>query len=190
MRIVLYDLKYYKMAKGYRQMLCDRMPQTLDIALRWCKAKNKWVDHVYDNIIQKHPQCERSKAVKQVLGLLDYYDSYEIIMYFRTIGKKQCKDIPKDDLKLSFNETINWQALASKDIDELNNWQAIVSWVTWFKYWYQYIENTAKISMTKGKVYSEIRKEIEDTYLSKVDAPIKEKLSAFLVDNIKKFNKI
>ena len=88
------------MAKGYRQMLCDRMPQTLDIALRWCKAKNKWVDYVYDNTIKKYPQKERSRAVKQVLGQITYYNIDEIVIYFRMMGRKQSKEIPKEELKL------------------------------------------------------------------------------------------
>ena len=78
MRVTLYDQYITTMAKGYRQMLCDRMPQTLDIALRWCKAKNKWVDYVYDNTIKKYPQKERSRAVKQVLGQITYYNIDEI----------------------------------------------------------------------------------------------------------------
>lgn len=178
------------MATGYRQMLCDRMPQTLDIALRWCKSKNKWVDYVYDTIIQKYPQRERSKAVKQVLGLTDYYNIDEIKIYFRTRGLKQCKDIPKEELKLSFSNTINWESLAGKDIEEQDQWRAICSWVTWFKYWYQYIENAVKISMANGKIYSDICKDIENRFLPNVDPSIKEKLSAYLVDNIRKYNKI
>jgi hypothetical protein len=179
-----------KMASGYRQMLCDRMPQTLDIALRWCKAKNKWVDYVYDHFIQKYPQNERSRAVKQVLGLTNYYNIDEIIMFFRIRGMKQSNNIPKEELKLSFKDTMNWEELAGRDVNELNNWKAINSWVVWFKCWYSYIESTVKISIKNGKVYSEICKEIEYKYLIKIeDTSNREKLSAFLVDNIKKYEK-
>ena len=96
-----------KMASGYRQMLCDRMPQTLDIALRWCKAKNKWVDYVYDHFIQKYPQNERSRAVKQVLGLTNYYNIDEIIMFFRIRGMKQSNNIPKEEFEKLIKKTIS-----------------------------------------------------------------------------------
>ncbi len=178
------------MASGYRQMLCDRMPQTLDIALRWCKAKNKWVDYVYDNTIKKYPQKERSRAVKQVLGQIDYYNIDEIVIYFRMIGRKQSKEIPKEKLKLPFKYTINWEEMASRDINELQMWQSVCTWVVWFKYWYSYIENAVKISMMNGKTYSEICKDIETRFLPKVDISIRESLSIFLVDNIKKYEKI
>lgn len=179
------------MAKGYRQMLCDRMPQTLDIALRYCKAKNMWIDYVYDNIIKKYPQKERSVAVKKVLGLIPYYNIDEIVLYFRQIGRKQSQAIPKEELKLSFKDTIMWEKMASKDLNELQMWQSICTWVTWFKYWYSYIENAVVISMKNGKTYSEICKNIEDRFLSKLNPSIqRDKLAAYLVDNIKKFNRI
>ena len=53
-------------------------------------------DYVYDHFIQKYPQNERSRAVKQVLGLTNYYNIDEIIMFFRIRGMKQSNNIPKE----------------------------------------------------------------------------------------------
>ena len=36
---------------GYKEMLRDRCPKMVNYALKWRKAKEKWIDHVYSNFI-------------------------------------------------------------------------------------------------------------------------------------------
>ena len=38
---------------GYKNALRDRMPEYMDIALRWCKAKNRYIDYIYERYIKK-----------------------------------------------------------------------------------------------------------------------------------------
>ena len=39
------------MNTSYREMLRDRVPTVVSFALKWCKAKNAWIEHAYENSI-------------------------------------------------------------------------------------------------------------------------------------------
>ena len=46
------------------------MPLMMDLALRYCKAKEEWINHCYNNFIRVVPQSERSVTVKEMLGIV------------------------------------------------------------------------------------------------------------------------
>jgi hypothetical protein len=132
--------------KGYKAMLRDRMPEMLDLALRYCKAKNRWIDYVYDNMIKREPQNKRSNAVKTILGIKQQYKRqyiYDQIRYseLKKITKEQVQNIPKSELYMKFNETINWEKL-SCDSSMYNYWKDVSEWVDWFSKSYIPIKDT------------------------------------------------
>ena len=54
---------------GYREMLRDRCPKVVNYALKWCKAKERWLNYVYDNQIWPlKSKKERLNQTKLILG--------------------------------------------------------------------------------------------------------------------------
>ena len=106
---------------GYREMLRDRVPSTVEKALRWCGAKNRWIEHVYRTQIGIFVEDEqRKKATRTVLGLHK--------------GKPTNFD---------FHKSIDWDNLSDEDTVY---WEAVESWIRWFGNKYLYIENEYEIS--------------------------------------------
>lgn len=138
---------------GYKQMLRDRMPLTLDLALRWCKAKQRWIDYVYDKFVKKYPKERRGVVVKTLLGIKQQYkrqDIYDHMRYVKldlSISMEQVNNIPKDALFMSFEDTIDWDEL---DFDTAAYWAVVKDWVKWFKESHAYIENSYQISLKTG----------------------------------------
>lgn len=126
---------------GYRNMLRDRLPKMVNLALLWCKSKEKWLDHVYHNWIWLYKDNEeRLNATRTILG----------------IDKK-------GKAHFNFEDTILWDNLT---IEEKIHWKKVTAWVSWFRRWYQYVENTYTISLNAGHSISEIKLEIMRDYLS------------------------
>lgn len=133
-------------------MLRDRCPKVVDYALKWQKAKDKWVEHAYchfvkiignsynlDNkLIQKAPQNKR-EIVQALLGIV--------------------KGKPKN---FTFDKSIDWDDITD---EEKAYWERVSTWVTWFSTNYAYIENTYNISKKVGKDELDIKVEIINTYL-------------------------
>ena len=46
---------------GYKGMLRDRCPQVVNYALKWQKAKERWINHTYDKFIKKGYSINLSK---------------------------------------------------------------------------------------------------------------------------------
>lgn len=133
-------------------MLRDRCPKIVNHALKWQKAKEKWIDHAYayfikiigeerdidNNIIRT--ATENKRAVMTIL-----------------LGLKKGK--PKN---FDFERTINWDDLTD---EESAYWKRISSWVKWFGAKYAYIKNAYDISKKVGKSDLDIRIEIINGYL-------------------------
>lgn len=112
-------------SNGYKGMLRDRCPRTIDIALKWCKAKNNWVDHVYSSFIRIF--CDnkcRNEAVRAVLGISSKNRSF------------------------NFHDTIDWDNLTDEDAEY---WKYVEEWVVWFQKSYMGLENSYSISLSVGK---------------------------------------
>lgn len=93
------------MKRGYKQMLSDRMSFVLNAALQMCKAKTRWIDHVYYNFVNIYTdRKEKSSTVKCIMGLNKRYKNFD------------------------FHKTINWDDLN----DQLYTfWQNVEGWYTW-----------------------------------------------------------
>lgn len=141
------------MRKGYKEMLRDRCPRTVNYALKWQKAKDKWIDHAYtyfikllgDEVNNKGNIVRSAKDNKRhVINLL--------------LGIKKGNRTSFD-----FSKSIDWDNLTD---EETVYWKRVSSWVTWFKKNYVFIENTYNISKEKGKDDFDIQIEFIQTYLS------------------------
>jgi len=118
-------------------MLRDRMPKMLDLALRHCKAKQRWIDYVYENFVKRCQREKRSTVVKKLLGIKQQYKRQEIYdnlryVEFKNVTMEQINSIPKSALYMSFSETINWQKLSVEDHDMYEYWKVVAGWVEWF----------------------------------------------------------
>lgn len=92
---------------GYKAMLRDRVPRTTDLALKWCKAKTKWVDYVYKNYIWFCKDNElRKQMTRNILGL------------------------SKANRVFIFGSTIDWFNLTK---EEYQYWFEVNNWVNWFE---------------------------------------------------------
>lgn len=125
---------------GYKGMLRDRCPKVVDYALKWQKAKERWIDHAYANFIKFYVQKqERYNATRIVLGIAKYYRNF------------------------NFDKSIEWENLTK---EETIYWKRVSSWVRWFMKNYAYIENLYSTSCKAGKDEMEIKIQIVNGYLS------------------------
>lgn len=162
-------------------MLRDRMPEIIDLALKWCNAKGRWIDHVYENIVKKYPKEKRGTIVKIILGIKQQYKRQEIYDYFRyvkgiDVPKNIMYTIPKDDLFMPFKDTINWQSL---DKSMYYYWETIVEWVEWFKTTHIAIEDTYKHSLNFGNDEETSKSIIMSKY------QLNNKLANYLINSFK-----
>ena len=128
------------MKRGYKEMLRDRCPQTVSFALKWQKAKEKWVDHAYANFIKFYvDNNEKNHAARIVLGIAKYFRNFD------------------------FHKSIDWDNL---DPEETLYWKRVEDWVDWFRRMWLSIKNTYDISVKVGKSDFDIRVEIIQTYLN------------------------
>ena len=136
---------------GYKGMLRDRCPKVVNYALKWQKAKEKWIDHVYSrfikiigdefdetHIIRKSPENKKSVTL-MILGII--------------------KGKPKN---FKFDSTIDWDNLTD---EEREYWHRISSWVYWFSTNHLYIEDLYKNGIKVGKNESDLKVEIIQSYL-------------------------
>ena len=134
-------------------MLRDRCPKIVDYALKWQKAKEKWIDHVY---------CYSVRIIGDELNI-----NNEII---KTANENKRAVISillgmkKGKIKyFDFDNTIDWDNLSD---DDKVYWERVSSWVKWFCKKYAYIENAYLISKKVGKNEIDIKVEIINSYLT------------------------
>lgn len=160
------------MKTGYKEMLRDRMPRTLSLALKWCKAKERWLSYVYYHHIKKYPKNMRSNIVKQCLGLKPKWSTSDMHAYLplKGISHEKIDEFIETTspttlarlLSMDFNDTILWKELTE---EEAAYWNRVSSWVRWFRTTYAYIENAYKISKDVGKNIDDIKVMIIQKFL-------------------------
>ena len=128
------------MKTGYKEMLRDRCPQTVDFALKWCNAKTRWVEHAYRNFVKIYlDKNERKNATRITLGIAKYYRNFV------------------------FDKSINWDDLTN---EEANYWYGVSKEVEWFTTNFAYVENTCEVSLSKGCEDIECKVDIISHHLS------------------------
>lgn len=121
-------------------MLRDRCPKVVNYALKWQKAKERWIDHAYERFIKIYcDKAERNHTTRIILGIAKFYRDFE------------------------FDKSIDWENLTK---EEETYWKRVSSWVRWFTKKYAYIENAYLISKQTGKDEFTIKVEIINGYLS------------------------
>lgn len=143
---------------GYKGMLRDRLPKTVDIALKWCKAKERWINHTYDNVIGIFSENkEKDNATKVILGISTRYKSFD------------------------FHKTIMWDNMTDL---EISYWKNVESWVNWFRTNYIYIQNEVNNSLILGVEINVIKQKIKKNFLSQLDEEWQDKLCNYLISTL------
>lgn len=155
-----------KMKKGgYKEMLRDRCPRTVSAALIWCKAKQRWIDHVYDSFVRflMYDKKAKDQQVRTLLGL------------------------SKNNRNMEFKDTINWEDLSK---EEKEYWKAVSKWVNWFEkniiviaelYTHYYVT-------VRGKFSDDfVKNRIINTAFTNIDKSLHEKLYKYTIEHIKKY---
>lgn len=124
---------------GYREMLRDRCPKVVSFALKWCKAKEKWLDYVYKE--QVWPLKSKEKRLEQTKAIL---------------GIKNGKQ------NFNFHDTIFWKGLTNADV---YYWTYVEEWVNFFVSKFIYIENMYVNSLVHGKSIADVKLEIMKNWL-------------------------
>lgn len=125
---------------GYKGMLRDRIPQTTNYALKWQKAKERWIDHAYRSFIRIFcDKKDRDQATRIVLGLTSGYEPFNL------------------------EKSIDWDNLTP---EEKAYWKRVSSWVDWFATEYANIKQAYETSRENGKDEFTIKVEIINAYLS------------------------
>ena len=118
-------------------MLRDRCPSVVSLALKYCKAKEEWLDHVYKSWIWIYQsKAERYEATKRLLGN---------------------KSNP-----FNFADTIDWENLDQK---ETKHWNKICDWVSWFQSNHLFIRKAYFSSKSKGYSIQDIKYELMLDYM-------------------------
>lgn len=143
-------------------MLRNRTPLLVDAALKYCKAKECWINHVYDNFIRVYAEkSARYEATRIILGISDKY---------RT---------PKSE-NFDFHKTIAWYNL---DKEETENWESVEEWVIWFQEHAMDIKNEyEKIKNLYVREIAEMY--LTDKFLATEDQDTAYKLIGFIIDTI------
>ena len=138
-------------------MLRNRTPLLVDAALKYCKAKECWINHVYDNFINVYTDKEqRYEATRIALGISGKYRNFD------------------------FHKTIAWDNL---DKEETENWESVEEWVIWFQEHAMDIKNEyEKIKNIYVREIAEMY--LTDKFLATEDQDAAYKLIGFIIDTI------
>lgn len=163
---------------GYRKMLRDKCPKVIDYALKWQKAKEKWIEHAYNYFIKL--LGEETKNSKIIRSEKD--NKRHVINMLLGIKKGKHRNF-------DFSKSIDWDNLTEEDTIY---WERVTTWVNWFSTKYAYIENAYDISKKAGKSDLDIRIEIINDYLTALmpsrGAPEEEKQAKYeYVDKLVEF---
>lgn len=143
---------------GYKAMLSDRLPFVVNIALKWCETKGRWVNHVYNSQIKLFVhKSDRDYAVRCVLGIAKRHPVF------------------------NFKDTIDWNNLTQEDHE---HWTWVQDWVNWFQKHYYSIENAITNSRLVGENTSYIVNEICVTYLKEMEYDDAKKLVEYIIKTI------
>ena len=147
-----------KQNTSYKTMLRDRVPLLVDLALKWCKAKECWINHVYDNFINIYTdKDQRYEATRILLGISSKYRTFD------------------------FSKTILWESLTN---EETKTWEKVTDWVKWF----QNEATIIKDEYDKNKNiydYSHLIEYLADNFVITNDKNTAYKLVEFIINSYK-----
>lgn len=86
-------------------MLRNNLPHELDLALKWCKAKTRFINYVYEEFIHIFADHRQRCTVTKFI--------------IRELNKRE-----------NFDKCINWDWISNEDMEY---WIYIKDWYMWFK---------------------------------------------------------
>lgn len=144
------------MNTGYRGMLRDRLLPSWNLALLWCKVKERWIEKVYKDTISKTPMSLRSEMCKFITGHKNKYG-----------------------IACSFFLTVDPDGfLFGDDKIEYNMWRNVSKWVDWFSKNQIFIYDTLSDVLKNHHIFCEIVDEMCKHYNN-----IDKKLIEFMIKN-------
>lgn len=130
-------------------MLRNRIPKELDLTLKWCKCKTKWVDYVYSEFVQIFSDKEeRDKTIRYILKkkiMPDPYGTY------------------KD--KFDFHGCINWDDLDKTDEEY---WKIIEQWFDWFDHYIPLLQTSEDILVLLNSEDIEQKEELKNFLIKNI----------------------
>lgn len=146
---------------GYKAMIRDRCPQTVDLALKWCKAKTKWVEHVYYHFVWFLVDKEdRNCQVRSLMG------------------------IAKHSRDFNFNDTVDWYNI---DKEEAEYWSGIAKWVQWFRSNLLVVVETYKTHKSRCESEEQIKQYICTNLFKDLTPEWQDKLYNHMIPHIKEY---
>lgn len=143
-----------KKNSGYKGMLRDRCPKAVDRALKWQKAKERWINHAYNRFIGIYSDNEERKKATRIVLCLKY----------TRVGQGRNKYV-KEEQNFNFDKTIDWENLTK---EETIYWERIASWVRWFRKIYPSVKTSYENSRKIGRTDFELRVEMINLYLRRL----------------------
>ena len=145
---------------GYKAMIRDRCPRTVDLALKWCYAKTKWVEYVYSTFVWfLKDKKDRDAQVRALLG-------------YHTGG-------------FVFDKTIEWDSLTK---EESEYWTNVSAWVNFFtKETLAIADMYETLLLKRGEDPDYIKQYICKAKFGNLSQEWQDKLYKYLIDHIKKY---
>ena len=144
---------------GYRKLISDRIPATWDMALRWCKCRQRYIERIYNiGIRPLNTDVMHTRKQKDDLKL-EYVN--------RTFNTKKTKFVDTLELDRLFKD---------KTLEDYYSWKAIADWVDWFVKNIPYINNSISIDRNVGVPDEEIKQSLINKY------KITEDLAKFIIN--------
>lgn len=142
------------MNKGYRGMLRDRLLPSWNLALLWCKVKNRWVEKAYAENIARAGVSLRSELCKFVTGHKN-----------------------KHGITATFMSTVDPDGfLYGENHNEYEMWRSVDKWIRWFSVNQMFIYDMIQDYYQQGKDDEYIIKNLNYPYVN-------EKLIRFMIKN-------
>ena len=148
---------------GYKAMIRDRVPRTVDAALKWCKAKNAWVEYVYDTYVSflMYDKKAKDQQVRTLLGISSLNRTFE------------------------FDKTIEWD-----DLDKVQKeyWQNVSKWVHFFeKEMLNIVDMYETLKIQRGNDEQYIKDYICTAKFGALPQHWQDKLYKYMIEHIKKY---
>ena len=151
-------------------MLRDRLPKFVSFALKFCKVKERWLDHVYNYSI-------RLGATKKE----------RLIITRKILGYEDPENMKNKRREFKFEDTLQLGMCDSEE--EKIFWEKMTKFVSWFQKTVPYIENEYLISKSRGVALIDIKRDIMFKWLKgyfplKEDDANKQKLKKKFVNEL------
>ena len=104
---------------------------------------------------------------------------------YRPLTINDIKHAPSDLFRITFAETFNGDSEIRNDEDLRNYWNAVNSWVVWFKQNWIYIKSLYRNLNLLGESEENIKEDIRNKFLSRVSDTIQNKLLEHIIKHIK-----